>query len=497
MPTREEELYQERIAKLNRLKERGIDPYPPRFERTHTSTAAVAIFEAWEPGAGEATLGPTVTVAGRVTALRLMGKASFLDLRDGEGRIQVFVRRDKVSPDDFQTLKDTDLGDFLGVTGPLFRTKAGEITVEADNITMLSKALQTPPEKWHGLTDVEQRYRQRYRDLIANEETRRIFVLRSKVIAALRRFMDGRGFMEVEGPILGDHAGGAAARPFITHHNTLDQEMFLRIALELHLKRLIVGGYEKVYEIGKIFRNEGVSWKHNPEFTMMESYEAYADYNAVMQMVEEMTAYIAEEATGSTLVQFEEHEIEFKPPWRRLTLRQSLIDYADGLDIEKFSDEDSLRKAMRDRNIETEEGAGWGKLVDLALKAKVEPALIQPTFIVDYPTEHSPLAKRKPDNEHYVERFEPSAGGLKFGNAYSELNDPLEQRERFETQLRLRAAGDEEAELEDEDFIVALEHGMPPTGGLGIGIDRLVMLLSGKRSIREVILFPTLRKRDE
>lgn len=494
MATREEELYQERVTKLQRLRERGIDPYPPRFHRTHDSAAAIATFEAWEPTAVEGDSGPAVNVAGRVTALRMMGKVSFLDLRDGAGRIQVFVRRDKVSPDDFATLKDTDLGDFLGVSGTLFRTRAGEITVDADKLTMLAKALQSPPEKWHGLADVEQRYRQRYRDLIANEETRRVFLLRSKVISSMRRFLDGRGFIEVETPILGSHSGGAAARPFITHHNTLDEDMYLRIALELHLKRLIVGGYEKVYEIGKIFRNEGVSWKHNPEFTMMESYEAYADYHAVMQMVEEMVFTIAREATGSPIVKFDEHEIDFTPPWRRLTLRQALIDFADGLDIEKYTDEPSLRQAMHERHIETEAGAGWGKLVDIALKAKVEPRLIQPTFIVDYPTEHSPLAKRKPDDERYVERFEPSAGGLKFGNAYSELNDPLEQRERFENQLRLRAAGDEEAELEDIDFIHALEHGMPPTGGLGIGIDRLVMLLSGKRSIREVILFPTLRR---
>ncbi len=492
MATKEEELYQERVAKLQRLRERGVDPYPPRFGRTHSSSEAVAAFETWEPVAEPEAVGPAVTVAGRVTALRQMGKVSFLDLRDGDGRIQVFIRRDKISEGDFQTLKDTDLGDILGASGPLFRTRAGEISVEAESITMLAKALQTPPEKWHGLTDTEQRYRQRYRDLIANEETRRIFILRSKVVSAMRRFLDERGFMEVETPILGDHSGGAAARPFITHHNTLDQDMYLRIATELHLKRLIVGGYDKVYEIGKVFRNEGVSWKHNPEFTTLESYEAYADYNSVMQMVEEMTAYIAEAATGSTKVDFEGQEIEFKPPWPRLTLRQSLIDFAD-IDIEKLSDTESLRAAMIERHIEVEAGAGWGKLVDIALKAKVEPELIQPTFIVDYPTEHSPLAKRKPDNEHYVERFEPSAGGLKFGNAYSELNDPLEQRERFEAQLKLKAAGDDEAELADDDFLIALEHGMPPTGGLGIGIDRLVMLLSGKRSIREVILFPTLR----
>ncbi|MPZ50386.1 MAG: lysine--tRNA ligase [Dehalococcoidia bacterium] len=491
MPS-EGELHQERLTKLARLRQRGIDPYPPRYQRSHSALDAAEAFLKWEPvSEGEPA---RVSVAGRVTALRNMGKAAFLDLRDGSGRIQVYVRRDKVSESDFETLKDSDLGDILGSSGSLFRTKSGEITVEAESLTMLAKALQTPPEKWHGLSDTEQRYRQRYRDLMANEESRELFLMRSKAVSAMRRFLDGRGFIEVETPILTDQAGGAAARPFVTHHNTLDRDLYMRIATELYLKRLVVGGFDKVYEIGRIFRNEGLSWKHSPEYTMLESYEAYADYNDVMAMTEEMVAFIAVETTGSAKVGEGDEAIDFTPPWRRLSLRQALIDHS-GIDIEVSSDLESLQTKLRELGMEPERGASWGKLVDQVLKAQVEPKLMQPTFIVDYPVEHSPLAKRKPEDGRYVERFEPSAGGLKFGNAYTELNDPLEQRQRLEAQLRLRDAGDDEAELVDEDFLVALEHGMPPTGGLGIGMDRLVMLLSGRRSIREVILFPTLRDR--
>ena len=495
MPGKEEELYQERFAKLGRLRQRGVDPYPPRYERSHSAAEALAAFAAFE-AAASGSQPPAVSLGGRVTALRLMGRVAFLDLRDGSGRIQVFIGHDKVSESDFEMLHDIDLGDIVGAGGPLIRTRAGEVSVEAARLTMLAKALQTPPEKWHGLTDTEQRYRQRYRDLIANQETRDLFVLRSKVVAAMRRYLDDRGFIEVETPVLSDHSGGAAAKPFSTHHNALDRDLYLRIATELYLKRLIVGGYDKVYEIGRVFRNEGLSWKHSPEYTMLESYEAFADYNDVMKMVEEMVAFIAQEATGSTQVQSGDVTVDLTPPWRRLTLRQSLIEHA-GFDPEEHRDIEGLKTRLTELGIEPEAGAGWGKLIDQVLKAKVEPSLIQPTFVIDHPVEHSPLAKRKPDDPRYVERFEPSAGGLKFGNAYTELNDPLEQRARFQEQARLRAAGDEEAELIDEDFVVALEHGMPPTGGLGIGIDRLVMLLSGRRSIREVILFPTLRERQK
>ncbi len=494
MPTREEELYQERVAKLERLRRRGIDPYPPRYRPSHTSAQAAAAFLAWETAPQNDA--PSARVAGRISALRRMGRAAFLDLRDGAGRLQVHARRDKLGAAGFELLSDLDLGDYLGAEGPLFRTKAGEVTVEASSLTMLAKALRTPPEKWHGLTDLEQRYRQRYRDLIANQETRDLFVLRSHVVAAMRRFLDGRGFIEVETPILTDHWGGAAARPFATHHNALDRDLYLRVATELYLKRLIVGGYDKVYEIGRVFRNEGLSWKHSPEYTMLESYEAYADYNDVMTMVEEMVAYIAAEATGSTKVGWghADEVIDLAPPWRRVTMRQALVEHAD-LDPEACADIDSLKTRMAELGLEPDPGAGWGKLLDQVVTAHVEPKLIQPTFIMDYPVDLSPLAKRKPDDPRYVERFEPFGGGFEFGNAYTELNDPLEQRQRLLQQARLRAAGDEEAEIADEDFVVALEHGMPPTGGLGIGIDRLVMLLSGRRSIREVILFPTLREK--
>ncbi len=493
MPS-EEELFQERVAKLNRLRERGIDPYPARYDRTHTSTAAVGAFEAWEPAPeGDA---PTVSVAGRITALRNMGKAAFLDLRDGEGRIQVYLRRDHVSESDFETLKDSDLGDIVGATGPLFRTRSGEITVEASSFTMLAKALQTPPEKWHGLSDIEQRYRQRYRDLIANEEARDIFRKRAGIISAMRRYLDNRGFIEVETPVLQPEAGGAAATPFTTHHRALDQDFFLRISLELHLKRIIVGGFDKVYEIGRIFRNEGVSWKYNPEFTMLECYEAYSDYNEVMRMVEEMVSGIAMQVLGTTTTQFEEHTIDLAPPWRRVTMRDALIEYG-GIDFLQFRTRESLLAELERRQVPNlDPGWSWSKLLDEAATYYVEPKLIQPTFLTDYPKEISPLAKSKPDSDNLVERFEVFIAGFEVGNAYSELNDPIDQRERFEVQRKLAAAGLEEVETLDEDFLHALEHGMPPTGGLGIGIDRLTMILTGQRSIREVILFPALRRRE-
>jgi lysyl-tRNA synthetase class 2 len=492
MPTREEELFQERLTKLERLRARGIDPYPARYERTHTSAEALAAFEAGEPGAqGDM---PTVTVAGRVTALRNMGKAAFLDLRDGEGRIQAYVRRDRVSESDFETLGDTDLGDIVGVTGSLFRTRTGEITVEAQAFTMLAKALQAPPEKWHGLENIEQRYRQRYRDLIANEEVRDIFRKRAGVISGIRRYLEDRGFIEVETPVLQAEAGGAAATPFLTHHRALDQDFFLRISLELHLKRVIVGGFDKVFEIGRIFRNEGVSWKYNPEFTMLECYEAYADYNSVMAMVEDMVSGIAMQVLGTTTTQFEEHTIDLAPPWRRVSMRDALIEYG-GIDFLEFRTHQTLLTELERRHLPNlDPGWSWSKLLDGAASHYVEPKLIQPTFLTDYPKEISPLAKSKPGTDGLVERFEAFIAGFEIGNAYSELNDPVDQRERFEVQRKLAAAGLEEVETLDEDFLHALEHGMPPTGGLGIGIDRLTMILTGQRSIREVILFPAMRR---
>ena len=489
----EDELIQVRREKLDRLRAGGIDPYPARAKRTHTAANAIEAFERWESagGTGEP---PVVSVTGRITAMRDMGKAAFADLRDGTGRVQAFLRKNTLG-ESFERLADLDLGDFIGVTGPLMRTRAGEISVEALSIEVLTKALRPPPEKWHGIEDVEIRYRQRYLDLMANDEAREIFRTRAAVVAAMRRFLDDRGFIEVETPVLQAEAGGAAATPFVTHHRALDQNFFLRISLELHLKRLIIGGYDKVYEIGRIFRNEGVSWKYNPEFTMLESYEAYADYRDVARMVEDMIASIAERVLGSTTVQFGEHQLDLKPPWARVTMRDALIEHA-GIDFDEFRTRDTMFDELHRRGFELDPGWSWSKLLDEAVSHYVEPKLIQPTFLLDYPKEISPLAKSKPDAGNLVERFEVFAAGFELGNAYSELNDPVDQRERFEVQARLQAAGLEEVETLDEDFLTALEHGMPPTGGLGIGIDRLVMILTGNTSIREVILFPQLRRRE-
>ncbi len=484
----EEEIIALRTAKLEHLRSRGIDPYPPRFRPSHTTEQAIGLLK------GRDECPDPVTLAGRITAMRHMGKATFIDLRDGSGRIQTYLREDALGPQAYETLRDLDLGDFLGVRGTLFHTKTGESTLQVEQLTVLAKALRPPPEKWHGLQDVEVRYRRRYLDLVANPQVRDAFLARSRIITAIRRFLDERGFLEVETPVLQPDAGGAAARPFVTYHNALDRQLYLRIALELYLKRLVIGGYDRVYEIGRIFRNEGVAAKYNPEVTMLESYQAYADYNDVMDMVEEMVATIAREALGATTVTSGDTDIDFAPPWPRITLRDAIKHHA-GVDFEEHPDVESLQEAVASCGVAVDEKWGRGKLIDELLSAKVEPNLIQPTFLLDYPLELSPLAKRKPDNPRLVERFELFIAGREVGNAYSELNDPLEQRERMLSQARLRATGDEEVELADEEFLVALEHGMPPCGGLGIGIDRLVMALTGLPSIREVIFFPHLRDR--
>jgi len=486
----EEEIISMRTAKLERLRSRGLDPYPPRFRPSHTARQAVAVLEGLDQSPDP------VTIAGRVTAMRHMGKATFVDLRDGSGRIQTYLKEDILGSQAYEMLRDLDMGDFLGVSGPLFRTKTDEPTVQVEQLTILAKALRAPPEKWHGLQDVEVRYRQRYLDLMASPDVRETFLARSRIITAVRRFLDGRGFLEVETPVLQPAAGGAAARPFRTYHNALDRQLYLRIALELYLKRLVIGGYDRVYEIGRIFRNEGVSAKWNPEFTMLESYQAYADYNDVMDMVEEMVSTVAREALGTATVDSGGSKIDFAPPWPRITLRDAIKHHA-GIDFEDYPDVESMQKAVASSGVPVDENWGRGKLIDELLSAKVEPNLIQPTFLLDYPVELSPLAKAKPDNPRLVERFELFIAGREVGNAYSELNDPLEQRERMLKQARLRAAGDEEVELADEEFLVALEHGMPPCGGLGIGIDRLVMALTGQPSIREVILFPHLREKGQ
>jgi len=394
--------------------------------------------------------------------------------------------------DAYEGLLDLDLGDLVGVEGAPFRTRRGELSLRVDAWTLLAKSLRPAADKYHGLTDVEQRYRHRELDLIANEETRELFMLRTRAVAAIRRFLDERGFLEVETPVLQPLYGGALARPFTTFHNALDRQLYLRIATELYLKRLIVGGLEKVYELGKDFRNEGLSHKHNPEFTMLETYEAYADYTDVAAMTEELVAFVARETLGTTTVERDSDTIDLSPPWRRVTLRDAILDET-GVDIAAITDRDELAAQMKSRGLEVGEGAGWGKLVDELLSKLVEPKLIQPTFVLDYPVELSPFARPHRSEPGLVERFEGFVGGVEIANAFSELNDPDEQRTRFEEQQRLQLAGDEEVQPFDEDYLRALEQGMPPTGGLGLGIDRLVMILSGRHSIREVVLFPALR----
>ena len=492
---RQRELHQQRRQKAESLRAAGSDPYPARTSRTHTLAQAKAEFVAFEEAASGAA--PSVVVAGRVTALRNLGKIAFLDLRDGSGELQLHCGRDAVTHEGesagWGLLESLDLGDFVEAWGSMMRTRRGEVSVDVEGWRLLAKALRSPPEKFHGLRDVEARYRQRYLDIQSNPGSREVFEVRSRVIAALRRWMDERGFLEVETPVLQPEAGGAAARPFRTHFNALDEARYLRIALELHLKRLIVGGFDKVYEIGRIFRNEGVSTRHNPEFTMMESYEAYTDYLGVAAMVEELVACLAEAATGSTRVPWGDATIELAPPWRRLTVAEAVRDYA-GIELEHYRDEATLRTWLRDQGIAVPEQKGWAKLFDTLLSERVEPEFVQPTFLLDWPVETTPLAKRVADDASLVERFEAFVAGWEIANAYSELNDPDDQRCRFEEQQALRRAGDEEAELMDEDFLVALEYGMPPTGGLGMGIDRLVMVLTNSQSIRDVILFPQMRR---
>ena len=492
MTTRLDHIIQQRQQKLEQLRARGIDPYPRRFQRSHTTEQAVALLKQHkESGKAGA---PEVTVAGRVMASRRMGKISFLDVHDSSGKIQLYFKKDGLDETSLQLLDDIDIGDIVGAGGSLFYTKTGEPTIEVKSLTMLAKSLQPLPEKWHGLSDVDTRYRQRYLDLISNSEVKGMFKIRSQIITAIRQFLDRSGFIEVETPVLQPSAGGALARPFTTHHYTLDQEFYMRIALELHLKRLIVGGFDKVYEIGRIFRNEGVSTQHNPEFTMLESYEAYADYQDVMVMVEEMISWGSQQVLGKTRVKYGNDTIELKPKWQRITLRDAVKEYS-GIDFIKYPTANSLREQMRSLEVEIDPEKNWAKLVDELIKTFVRPRLIQPTFLFDYPVSMSPLAKTKPGEERVVERFQAYIGGMEIANAYSELNDPTEQRKRFTEQLKERQGADEERWTIDEDFLQALEYGMPPTGGLGVGIDRLVMLLTDQQSIREVILFPQLREK--
>jgi len=491
-----ERIPQPRIDKLQSLKDRGVDPYPAHYHRTHTNAEAIALLAKQEAEQ----IAPTgVAVAGRITAIRGMGKLAFIDVLDSSGRLQLYFNKSQLDVSSTELLKDLDIGDFLGAEGVMVRTRTQEPSVDVKTVTLLSKSLQPLPEKWHGLQDTEKRYRQRYLDLIANPGVREIFRRRSRLISAIRRFLDNRDFMEVETPVLQPSAGGALARPFITHHNALDCDFYLRIALELHLKRLIVGGFDRVYEIGRVFRNEGIDTRHNPEFTMMEAYQAYSDYEDIMKLVEEMIGGAIKEVTGDYVLSFGEHTLDFTPPWQRLDLRQAILE-ASGIDYEAFPDTATLQAEMRRCGYEFDPTRDRGRLIDDLLSTFLEPKLIQPVFLVDYPIDMSPLAKNRPGDPRVVERFEAYAGCMEIANAFSELNDPLEQERRFAAQLEGRApvcrTGAEETEVIDDDFLMALEHGMPPTGGLGVGIDRLTMLLTGQPSIREVILFPALKDKE-
>jgi lysyl-tRNA synthetase class 2 len=473
---------EDRRAKLESLRAAGVDPFPHEFDGVVPTAAVREAHADLEPGAETDS---AYRVAGRLAARRGHGGAAFLDVVDRSGRLQVHARRDVLGDESFDRLTRLDLGDLIGVDGTAFATKRGELTLRATGWTLLAKALRNPPEKYHGLEDVETRHRQRELDLIANEETRELFILRSRVIAAIRRWLDGRGFLEVETPVLQPLYGGALSRPFVTRHHALDRDLYLRIATELYLKRLIVGGLEKVYELGKDFRNEGVSYKHNPEFTMLEWYEAYVDYDDIAAELEELIQFVAAEVGY-------EGPIDFARPWRRLKLREAILE-ATGVDVMEHRDRDAVLAAARERGIELDASDTWARLVDHLLSKHVEPNLQQPTFVMDYPKELSPFAKDHRSEPGLVERFECFAGGMEFANAFTELNDPDEQRARFEAQRAEQAMGDEETQPYDEDYVRALEHGMPPTGGIGVGIDRLLMILSGRDSIREVVLFPAMR----
>ena len=496
-----DEQIQQRQANLQALEALGVEIYPRRFERTHAVSSLVTDYSDRSGESLEQDRVETVT-AGRVLAIRSFGKASFLAFSDGLSRIQVYIRQDSLPELDFKIFKLLDLGDHVGVEGHLFRTKTNELTIWARRFVFLAKCHLPLPEKWHGLQDVETRYRQRYLDLVVNPDSRRVFEVRSRAVAAIRRFLDARGFVEVETPVMQPIAGGAAARPFVTHHNVLDMDLYLRIAPELYLKRLAVGGIERVYELARNFRNEGVSTKYNPEFTMLEFYQAYADYQDLMAMTEELISEVAREAVGSTEVAFGEHTISLAAPFRRLSLRQAAAEEA-GRRLGDAIAEGDLRDAGRARaiaarlDIEVADDATAGKTATEIFERLWEKDLIQPTFVYDFPTEVSPLSKQKADDPDTVERFELYIGGFEVANAFSELNDPDEQRRRFELQLEEKRKGDIEAHPMDEDYVRALEYGLPPTGGEGIGIDRLVMILTGSTSIRDVILFPHMRRRGE
>ncbi|WP_088105906.1 lysine--tRNA ligase [Halalkalibacter urbisdiaboli] len=483
-----------RRDKLNQLQERGLDPFGGKFERTHTANEMEQQF-------GEQTKEQLeeeeqkVTLAGRIMTKRGKGKAGFAHIQDLTGQVQIYVRKDAVGDDQYDVFDTIDIGDIVGVSGVAFKTKVGELSVKVTNFQLLSKSLRPLPDKFHGLKDVEQRYRQRYVDLIVNPEVRDTFILRSKILQSMRRYLDDRGYLEVETPTMHSIAGGASARPFVTHHNALDMTLYMRIAIELHLKRLIVGGMEKVYEIGRVFRNEGVSTRHNPEFTMIELYEAYADYNDIMELTEELVAHIAREVIGTTKITYGEEEIDLEPKWRRVHMVDAIKEQT-GVDFWKEMNDEEARELARQHKVPVKNTMTYGHVVNEFFEHFVEETLIQPTFVYGHPLAISPLAKKNPEDGRFTDRFELFIVGREHANAFSELNDPIDQRQRFEQQLVEREQGDDEAHMMDEDFVESLEYGMPPTGGLGIGIDRLVMLLTNSPSIRDVLLFPQMRHRE-
>ena len=477
-----------RQEKLKALQDEGKDPFViTKYDQTHHSADVKADFEALE--------GKTVRVAGRMMSKRVMGKASFCNIQDLKGNIQSYVARDSIGEEEYKGFKKLDIGDIIGIEGEVFKTKTGEISIHATAVTLLSKSLQILPEKFHGLTNTDMRYRQRYVDLIMNQESKQTLINRSKIISAVRRYLDGEGFMEVETPMLVYNAGGAAARPFETHFNALDTDIKLRISLELYLKRLIVGGMERVYEIGRVFRNEGLDTRHNPEFTLMELYQAYTDYHGMMDLTENLYRYVAQEVLGTTKIVFNGIEMDLGKPFERITMLDAVKKYS-GVDFNEINTTEEAHAVAKEHHIEFEKHHKKGDILNLFFEEFVEEHLVQPTFVMDHPIEISPLTKKKPEDPNYVERFEFFMNGWEMANAYSELNDPIDQRERFKAQEELLALGDEEANTTDEDFLYALELGMPPTGGIGFGIDRMTMLLTDSQAIRDVILFPTMKPLD-
>ena len=479
------QLIKVRHEKLAELQANGKDPFEiTKYDVTHHSQEIKDNYDALEEKA--------VTIAGRMMFKRVMGKASFCNVQDLQGNIQAYVARDNIGEDSYKDFKKYDVGDILGIKGTVFKTKTGEISIHATEVTLLSKSLQILPEKFHGLTDTDVRYRQRYVDLIMNAEVKDTFIKRSKILSAIRHHLDGQGFMEVETPMLVANAGGAAARPFDTHFNALDEDLHLRISLELYLKRLIVGGMERVYEIGRVFRNEGLDTRHNPEFTLMELYQAYTDYHGMMDLAEDLYRHVAKEVTGSEVLTYGDKEIDLSKPFERMTMIDAVKKYS-GVDFNEIKDLEQARTVAKEHHIEFEERHKKGDILNLFFEEFVEEHLIQPTFIMDHPIEISPLTKKKPENPEYVERFELFMNGWEMANAYSELNDPIDQRKRFEAQEEAFAAGDEEANHTDEDFLNALSVGMPPTGGIGFGIDRMVMMMTNSPAIRDVLLFPTMK----